>query len=262
MIAFARATSQGTDIAVVRPDRTGFRTLIHDAAGPAWSADGRSIAFDRKTARGDSDLFVANADGSGERQLDHPGADDFAPSWSPDGSQLTYTDDAGIYVVNADGTNRRALTSRADDPEGVSGPVWSPSGEWIAFITKGGVVTLIHPDGSDRHDLDGDGTALNPSWSPDGTKLAYDAAGVMAGGHLHRQRRRHQRPRSNPLSRLRGGTRLVAGWQPDRLRPSQDGHGMSQDHADLYVINADGSDLRPLVRGRATKWGSDWQPAH
>ncbi len=261
LIAFNRVTSQGTDIAVVRPDRTGFRTLVRNGASPAWSPDGRSIAFDRVTDRGDWDLFVANADGSGERQLDHSGADEVAPSWSPDGTQLTYDDDAAIYVVNGDGTNRRLLTEQSDDPQGVSGPVWSPSGEWIAFVSQGGVITLIHPDGSGRHDLPGDGTALNPSWSPDGTKLAYDAAGVHGWGDIYVSDTDGTHTRQVTHS---PGYEAAPAWSPDGsqivFELVKTSHGMSQDHADLYVMNADGSHPRPLVRGPATKWGSDWQP--
>jgi Tol biopolymer transport system component len=261
LIAFTRVTSRGMDVAVVRPDRTGFTTLIRNAENPAWSPDGRLVAFDRKTARGDWDLFVANADGSGERQLDHPGGDEYKPSWAPDGAQLAYTDGEEIYVVNADGTRRRSITESADDPDGVYQPAWSPTGDWIAFITQDGVITLIHPDGSDRHDLSGDGTALTPTWSPDGTEIAYDAAGIQGWDDIyvsnadgtHTQQLTHS-----------PGYEAAPAWSPDGTQIVfeliKTAHSMSEGHADLYVINADGSHLRPLVRGSAAKWRADWQP--
>jgi dipeptidyl aminopeptidase/acylaminoacyl peptidase len=260
LIAFTRATSQGTDIAVVRPDRTGFRTLIRNAEDPAWSPDGRLLAFDRKTARGDWDLFVANTDGSDRRQLDHPGADEYKPSWAPDGSQLTYTDGQEIYVVNADLTERRSITD-SDPADGAYEPDWSPSGEWIAFITQDGVITLIRPDGSDRHELPGDGTASNPTWSPDGRKLAYDAAGTQGWDDIYVSNadgtQVHQLTRSP-------GYEAAPAWSPDGSQIVfaffKTARGVSQRHGDLYVMNADGSHVRPLVRGPASKWGADWQP--
>jgi len=260
LIAFTRATSQESDIAVVRPDRTGFTTLIRNAENPAWSPDGRLVAFDRKTARGDWDLFVANADGSDQRQLDHPGANEYKPSWAPDGLQLTYTDGEEIYVVNADLTESRSVTD-SEPEDGAYEPAWSPSGEWIAFITGGGGITLIHPDGSGRHDLPGDGTASNPTWSPDGTKIAYDAAGVQGWGDIF-----VSNPDGTQVRQLTHspGYEAAPTWSPDGSQIVfafyKTAHRVSQGHGDLYVMNDDGSHLRPLVRGPASKGTSDWQP--
>jgi len=258
LIAFTRVTSRGSEIAVVRPDRTGFRTLIPNATAPAWSPDGRLIAFDRKTSRGDRDLFIANADGSAIRRLDSVGSsDEEDPSWSPDGSQIAYTDGDDIYVVDADGTNTRALT---DDHLEATFPAWSPTGEWIAFITQEGRITMAHPDGSGRHDVGGRSAGWL-SWSPDGTKIAFADDGPARrwqdiyvadadGGHAHD---------ITPWPGYQG----MPSWSPDGtqliygLVETKDGH--VGEHTDLYVMNPDGTDARPLVRGPAAKWGADWQ---
>src|SRR5947207_10327745 len=140
LIAFTRVTAAGTSIAVVEPDRSGFRTLIANAQQPAWSPDGHSIAFVRRSEQGDWDIFIANADGSGVRELVHPGRDDFQPAWSPDGSQLAYDDyargrDLGqIDVVKVEGSGRRKLTDHDSYGDSPYAPEWSPDGQWILFI--------------------------------------------------------------------------------------------------------------------------------
>lgn len=128
LIAFTRTTAAGSSIAVVAPDRSGFRTLIENAMEPAWSADGRSIAFVRRSAQGDWDIFIANADGTGVRELVNPGHDELSPAWSPEGNQLAFDEYpqgsslGQIDVMNADGSGQRQVTN---DPQfyGIS-PSW------------------------------------------------------------------------------------------------------------------------------------------
>jgi dipeptidyl aminopeptidase/acylaminoacyl peptidase len=80
---------------------------------PAWSPDGRKIAFVRDffPARR-TELYVMNADGSGQRRLACMASGPAA--WSPDGRKLAFVGIGGrtfkIYVLNADGSGRRGLT--------------------------------------------------------------------------------------------------------------------------------------------------------
>jgi TolB protein len=270
LIAFTRATAAGSSIAVVEPDRSGFRILIENASEPAWSADGRSIAFVRKSTRGDWDIFIADADGSDVRQLAIPGGDEISPALSPDGSQIAFEEYrhggrlAQIDVVNVDGSDRRQVT-HDEHYYGYSPawPEWSQDGRWILFTGATGVFARIHPNGSGRVDLDlgTDSPTGYPSWSPNGQQVAFSATdcGICVSSVDGKRVRR--------VSLVRGDA-LQPAWSPD-------GHEIVFTHeiitktrtrskykleADLYVINADGSGLRPLVRGKAQTSEPAWQP--
>jgi Tol biopolymer transport system component len=113
---------------------------------PAWSPDGRKIAF-ASSRTGNGDIYVVNASGEKEganrpqRLTDSPGVDD-QPSWSPDGTEIAFArqvdpnkgDNRDIYKVDADGSGETRL-AHPRDPE--HSPTWSPDGEQIAFVRQG-----------------------------------------------------------------------------------------------------------------------------
>ena len=103
---------------------------------PAWSPDGRKLAFVSRRD-GNSEIYVINADGSGQENLTQHPARDSHPSWSRDGRKLAFVSrrdgNSEIYVMNADGSGLRNVT-RA--PSNDLGPAWSPDGGAIAFVQK------------------------------------------------------------------------------------------------------------------------------
>ncbi len=86
----------------------------------------RRIAFNSK--RDDNDeIYVMNADGTGQTRLTNSDASGWGPAWSPDGAKIAFNsrrdDNDEIYVMNADGTGRTRLTNNdASD----WGPTWEP----------------------------------------------------------------------------------------------------------------------------------------
>jgi TolB protein len=100
---------------------------------PAPSPDGRRIAF-RKFADNNSEVFVADMDGTNVKNLtDHPAFEGW-PAWSPDGRRIAFAGNrAGNYqilVMNADGTDVKLV---ANTEGRATAPRWSPDGKTIYF---------------------------------------------------------------------------------------------------------------------------------
>jgi Tol biopolymer transport system component len=111
---------------------------------PAWSPDGERLAFARyepDVDTGSGDLWVANADGSGERLLLGGPDDDSAPSWSPDGRRIAFLRNGHVMVMNADGTEVRALTDPGQARE--SRPMWSSDGSRLVFTRDPGSLFVL-----------------------------------------------------------------------------------------------------------------------
>ena len=74
----------GNQICLINPDGTGLQqlTTLGNNEDPAWSPDGRHIAF-TSTRMGPRDIFVMHADGTEQTRLTHNGRDNYLPDWSP-----------------------------------------------------------------------------------------------------------------------------------------------------------------------------------
>jgi TolB protein len=153
---------------------------------PAWSPDGKVIAFVSDRTSTFPTLSVMNAaDGSGRRVLATPGLQQEAVdamSWSPDGTQLAVTlfNEPGptqIALVPLGTTTRQTGRVLTSQPGGALDPAWSPDGAWVAFAGHDGYAIemyALHPDGTTVTRLTADGQlARSPAWSPDGRHLAY-----------------------------------------------------------------------------------------
>ena len=124
----------GAGIFLLPADGKGeLRLLIRNAFTPAWSPDGKKIAFSVDFPRGKWSVHVANADGSHDVHLTDPDRTGGSPAWSPDGKQIAFDELGGkqIFVMNADGSNQRAVTNGPGSSCGH--PSWSPDGDRIVF---------------------------------------------------------------------------------------------------------------------------------
>jgi gamma-glutamyltranspeptidase len=157
---------------------------------PSWSLDGRFLAFAADDGHG-FDLYVADADGKNVRRLTDAAGDERWPSWTDDG-RVVFSRRGGpfepwqLHVVSAAGGEARMLFSdAAADSE--REPRLSPDGRRIAYIsdrdsTDGDVDLWVAdlPDGDARRVQRERltrvrGTEGHPSWSPDGSRIAFYA---------------------------------------------------------------------------------------
>ena len=131
--ASARVIATDAEICVMNANGTGLTRLTdtpEDESAPAWSPDGKRIAFVR-----DGDIHIMNADGSDEtRLLDSEYANE--PAWSPNGQIIAFVRAGQIYVIRADGSS--APRKRTSDPawQSSGSPASSPDGKWIAFHSE------------------------------------------------------------------------------------------------------------------------------
>jgi Tol biopolymer transport system component len=209
---------------------------------PAWSPDGRRIAFSRASGPVEEEnmgLYVMAADGSHVRQvtqLVRPGiAADHDPQWSPNGASLVFerdnvrstvpTDGIALWVLNLKSGGERRITAyelRAGDT-----PDWSPDGRHILFHDNvdgppgiSANLYTVRPDGTGLHQLTfatgGVVQYLGSSYSPDGTMITFG-----------------RRPAT-------GGTEANA--------------------ADVFIMRVDGSHERPVTRTDLYDSYPDWGP--
>ena len=235
------AVSVDDDIAVVEADGNG-RQVVVAAPGPQfdsdWSPDGSRLVYrDSRTGVNVNDeIYVSSADGSGARNLTASPANDWSPAWSPDGEQIAFASDREgelrIFVMGADGSGVRRVTEIWGEY-----PAWSPDGTQIAFASHVGGASLYGDPNYDVFVVDADGSGLRqltespaydmyPTWSPDGTQIAFHST------------------RATP-----------EGFEPPARDPERNAD------FDVFVVPAEGGRARNLTRDseRQQKF-PDWSP--
>jgi Tol biopolymer transport system component/predicted Ser/Thr protein kinase len=150
------------------------------ASSPAFSPDGRWVAYYRILA-GQRDIWIVPAAGGNPVQFTDHKAADVHPAWSPDGTQLAFRSEQGemarIWVAPvADGRPAGAARPITTGSSADQAPAWSPDGKWIAYIgaTSGRSANVWVVDasgaGSPRM-LATEGRASRVGWDPTGKAL-------------------------------------------------------------------------------------------
>jgi TolB protein len=179
-IVFTSLKDGDLDIYTMNVDGTGLRRLTTTPGydgGPWWSPDGTRIVYrawhptdsalvsyrellaQRLVRPNRMELWVMNADGSGQRQITQLGGANFGPSWTPDGQRLIFSSNYtrphsgnfDLYLINLDGTGLEQITT-SDAFDGF--PMFSPDGRTLVWA-------------SNRHDAKaGETNLFMADWAP------------------------------------------------------------------------------------------------
>jgi len=288
-IAFSSDRDETVHIYTMNPDGTDNRSTSDDPeildGLPAWSPDGKEIAFTSNQAD-DYDIWVMNEDGSNRLRLTDTKGEDSWPRWSPDGSKIAFVGERGdaeghksfeIFIMDPNGENIRNLTC-SEEHEVQSGaehahshavrwdscPTFSPDGRKILFASNRDDATrpilyIMDTDGSNQQKFgwpfEIDGT--DADWSPVTNKIVFcrgsAARGeiwVMDGGSPF------------PLLTAKKITDNIDNncnpvWSPDGTQIAfvSDTYG----NDDIFIMNADGTSVRRLTYEKSNERHPSWR---
>jgi TolB protein len=263
---------------------------------PDWAPDGSLLAFTRCPTNGPCAVYTVHPDGSGLRRLSKPCArgarettcpDNANVAFSPDGTLIAFTESAGrvnpdklvdniierssIVLMDPNGGRRQTITHSKPFAADLSWPQFSPDGKQIVYehanssrATPAGMRALFVVDVANGRQhritpwLLGGGD--NPDWSPDGRWIVFrshvDRPGIPNVFVVHSD--------GTGLKQLTHFTKsgyvlASSSFSPDGAEIVLASEGVAG-NADIFVMNADGSNLHAITR--TTLWDSapDWGP--
>lgn len=280
-VAFHSDRDGEIDIYVMNADGSDIRRLT-DAPGrdfePDWSPDGQTIVF--SSDRDDPDnaqLYLMAADGSNQRRLPSPLADDqVGARWSPDGQWILFHSNPlvdalprfDVFKVRPDGSD---LTQLTDVPGNSFMADWSPDGERIVFVTQrhgNSELYVMNADGTNQVRLT-EGMTENflPRWSPDGRQILFESNRIGGTYGLYLiDAPGASDAATSPEDTVRqltlpGFNNVTGNWAGDDwIFFSSDRDSTNLVNWEIYLMTADGSEVFRVTTSPGLDRFPNWRP--
>jgi TolB protein len=274
VLAYSGYRHGDADIIVMDTGRGATYRLVASRANdydPAWSPDGRTLAF-VSNRDGNPELYALNVYAGDLRRLTNHAAADYMPSWSPDGKQIAFVSERStapqLYVMDMESGAIRQITDHiASD----YAPAWSPDGRGLFFTMfplygnpnnqrfGGDIYTMDLNTGKLNRVTFRDGSInFSPAFSPDGVRVIFGSNRADLNGSFNLfVMNLMENSRIDQLTRL-----TVSAYDAD-WSPQGDAIAFTagaQPYLALFVMKADGSELTQLTAFTERASHPVWKP--
>jgi Tol biopolymer transport system component len=226
--------------------------------GPAFSPDGKSIAFIRAISSGVDDVFVTPVAGGETRRITTDRRYIISLTWGADGKSIIFSSNRmGAHALWRVSLEGGPIERVPGIPENVSDPVFSRDGKKLAyaqFYIDTNIWRLDIPTGEARQFIASTQFESSPHYSPDGTRVAFRST---RSGHNEIWVADVQSPSTaRQLTRTAGVLTGSPRWSPDGKRIAYDSR--PDGPPDIFVANADTGEAQRITTDPAEDVVPSW----